>query len=79
MRGEAALTLGEFGGEEVISALLDALRKDQSPEVRWRAALALSGLVDASLVGELEQALASESDQDVKEMLEGAIKQASER
>ena len=55
------------------SALVTALESDPSPEVRWRAALALSLLGDASVVAELEQALSSEEDPQVRQHIEDGI------
>ena len=78
VRQEAALTLGRIGGEEVAPALLTALQDDSSPQVRWRAAAALSKLGDASVVGELEQALSTEEDLQVRENIEGAIARLQE-
>ena len=73
VRQQVALTLGSFGGDEAISALLSALRKDPSSEVRWRAALALSRVADPSVVAELEQALPSEEDPRVRKFIEDTI------
>lgn len=75
VRGEVALVLGRFGEKSAISALLKALRRDSSPEVRWRAALALSQLADASVVGEMEQALSTEQNTTVRKQLEDAVAQ----
>jgi len=79
VRGEAALTLGRIGGDEVVPALLNAVQNDRSPQVRWRAASALSRLGDASLVTQLEQALTAEEDPQVREFIEDAIDQLMER
>ena len=73
VRQEVALTLGSVGGEKAISALLGALREDPSSEVRWRAALALSRLEDPSVVVELEQALQSEENPQVRKFIKDAI------
>ena len=73
VRQEVVLVLGRIGGEEVVPALLNALQEDRSPGVRWRAALALSRLGDASLRGALEQALAAEDDPMAQEYIEDAL------
>ncbi len=73
MRGEVALALGNMGGDEAIQALLGALRDDASSQVRWRAALALRGTGDASIVADLEEALAAEPDESVREGIQEAI------
>ena len=73
MRGQAVLTFGTIGGNEAVSALLDVLQNDSSPQVRWRAALALSRLGDASLVERLEQAVTAEKNPQVRESIDEAI------
>jgi len=73
VRGQAVLTFGTIGGNEAVSALLDVLQDDSSPQVRWRAALALSRLGDASLVERLEQAVTAEKNPQVRESIDEAI------
>ena len=73
VRQETALSLGSIGGEKGRDALLIALREDISPQVRWRAALALSRIGDPSVVGELQQALSIERDPQVLEFIQKAI------
>jgi HEAT repeat protein len=41
-------------------ALLGSLREDQSPQVRWRAAMALSKIADPQLADTLERVLDNE-------------------
>ena len=72
-RQETALTLGQIGNEEVGPTLLTALKEDASPEVRWRAALALSRLGFPSAVDGLKQALLAEQDGHVRDNIEQAI------
>ncbi len=79
VRQEVTLALGRIGGEGVAPALLKALREDESSEVRWRAALALSSLGDPSSVVGLEQALATEENPVVRKTLKEAIVNLQER
>ena len=73
VRSETALTLAAIGGPAAIPPLLDTLRNDPSPEVRWRAALGLSSAGSPELVDELKEVLATEEDPDVREGIESAI------
>ena len=73
VRQEVVVVLGGIGGERAVTALLHALREDQSPQVRWRAAMALARLGDASTVGELEEALSVEQDSQARKFIEEAI------
>lgn len=73
VRAEVVLTLGRIGGQEMIPHLLNTLRTDRAKAIRMRVALALSGLADASVVGELEQALSTETNPLAREFLENAI------
>ena len=73
VRGEVALTLGNVGGEQAVPVLMATLRSDPSAEVRWRAALGLSVAGDASLLSELEVALADEQDDQVRETIQQTI------
>lgn len=77
VRGEAALALGYMGiPAEVMPPLVHALRTDESPQVRWRAALALSKVSHPSLVEPLEEAMRSELDPNVREQLAVALTKA---
>ena len=53
--------------------MLAALVGDPSSEVRWRAALVLMSAGDATLIGDLEEALTLEEDEQVREMIQDAI------
>lgn len=75
VRGETALSLGRIKDNKATPPLVDALRKDPSPQVRWRAAMALSQLSNASMAAELEQALATENDSQVRGAIEEALAQ----
>ena len=73
IRGEVILVLGRIALEETTPVLLDALRNDISPKVRWRATLSLGSSSDSSLLAELEQALSAERDPLVREGIKEAI------
>ena len=73
IRGEAALALGAIGGEDAVQALLVTLRSDESPQVRWRAAMALSRHSGSAMAGELERALSEEKDPEVIGAIEETI------
>ena len=79
IRGEVALVLSRIGGEDAIIPLLNAMRTDSSPQVRWRASAALGQLGDTTLVSDLVAALAVEEDPEVRLALEGAIAQLGRR
>lgn len=72
MRQEAALTLNLIGDPSAIPALLDALL-DPEPAVRWRAAQSLAQLAGASVLPELEDALARETDPLARSAMERII------
>jgi HEAT repeat protein len=73
VRNETALTLGRIGGQEAVEALLEALRTDSSPQVRWRAASSLGRVGDESIVEELRELQASETDQEMRKYIDEAI------
>ena len=62
---------------EVVLPLLDVLREDQSPEVRWRTAMTLSRVGDSSVIEELEQMMVTEQDSKVREQIEHALTKVS--
>jgi HEAT repeat protein len=72
VRQEAALTLRDIADPAAIPALLEALL-DPEPAVRWRAASALASLAGASVLPELEDALAQETDSLALEQMEGIV------
>ena len=74
VRNESALSLGRIGGRKAVEPLLRALREDPSHQVRWRAAMALAQLRDPSALDGLEQALASEQNDEVRKHIRDAIK-----
>jgi HEAT repeat protein len=71
-RREVALTLGKIGDPDAIPALTEAL-EDPEPEVRWRAAQSLAGLVGASSLPVLNDALARETDEPARQQMERII------
>ena len=75
VRGEVVLALGRIALEQTTPDLLDALRNDISPKVRWRTTLSLGSSSDPSVLTELEQALSVEQDSQVREGIEDAIAQ----
>lgn len=74
VRQEAVWTLGYIGEKEAAEVLLHLLKTDQSPQIRWRAAAALSRIGDGSHAIELEKILAMEEDEHVKTSLSRTIK-----
>ena len=72
---EVALALGRIALEETTQVLLDALRNDTSPKVRWRTTLGLASATDPSVLSELKQALLLEEDSQVRDGIEKAIAQ----
>jgi HEAT repeat protein len=71
-RREAALTLGKIGDPDAIPALTEAL-EDPEPEVRWRAAQSLAGLLGTSSLPVLRDALARETDEPARQQMERII------
>lgn len=67
------LALGRIGDGTIIPVLMKILRSDISPEVRWRAAIALASLGDACLVTKLKETLPKEKDKRVRDQVEKAI------
>jgi len=72
VRQEAALKLRDIGDPAAIPALLEALF-DPEPGVRWRAASALASLAGPSVLPDLEDALARETDSLALEQMEGIV------
>jgi HEAT repeat protein len=73
VRREVTLTLGYMDSGEVIVPLLDVLQKDESPQVRWRAAMTLAKVGDAAIAPDLKQAMSIEEDPLVREHIEKAL------
>ena len=73
VRKEAVLSLGRIGGETALDLLLEVLRCDPSPEVRWRAAMMLGLSGDVSAVPHLREAMKTELDPVVLQYVQTAI------
>ena len=73
VRKEAALSLGHIGGDEAVSALLEALAEDPSFEVRWRAAMMLGHIGNADTIAALEDLRAQQVHPFVIEHIDEAI------
>jgi hypothetical protein len=71
-RSEAALSLGRIGTPPAVGALLGALG-DASPDVRWRACMALADSTDERARPALESLLRAESDAEVRRQAERAL------
>ena len=70
VRSEAALSLGRIGSDLSVQPLLTTLETDPVPGVRRRAAMALSRL---GQVDQFERLLQSESDEQVRKVLQDAV------
>lgn len=79
VRSEATLALGYMGGPGVIPLLVNALRRDKSPQVRWRAAMTLSRVGNASVVQALREIMSTEQDPQVREHVEAALRNVRKR
>ncbi len=73
VRAQAAIVLGQRGGAEAVSALLEALQKDGSPAVRIAAASALGRLGDAAAKPSLELAIRTDRDAKVRAAAQRAL------
>jgi HEAT repeat protein len=77
VRNEVALTLGRVKSGESVEALLEALRTDSNPQVRWRAASSLGRIGDESIVEELREIQVLEGDEEVRKYIGDAIEKLS--
>lgn len=73
VRKEAVLSLGRIGGETTLDLLLEALRRDPSSEVRWRAAMMIGSSGDVSAVPHLRELMKTEVDPIVLQYVQTAI------
>jgi len=73
VRKEAALSLGRIGGEDALTALLEALSDDPSFEIRWRAAMMIGHIGDQEIAALLMKIRAKEAHPFVIEQIDEAI------
>jgi HEAT repeat protein len=73
VRREAALSLGRIGNGSAAKALLNAVKNDEDPQVRWRAALAFGRIGDPTSALVLRRLLRTEADDTVREHIRNAI------
>jgi HEAT repeat protein len=73
IRRETVMTLGSIANTAATAKLVDLL-DDDDPQLRWRAAMNLGRCSSAACVQGLKQRLAVETDNDVRNSIEDALK-----
>lgn len=68
VRSRAAWELGKIGDRSAVPALIEALQRDESEDVRWSAAWALGELGDKAAIPALEEASEKDESEDVRNM-----------